>query len=69
VRKLELPVAGVDRIIRKGSNMRVSEKAAKVLAEYLEEQGIKVAQQAANFARHANRKTITEADIRLAIKP
>jgi len=66
---LELPVAGVDRIIRKGSNMRVSEKAAKVLAEYLEEQGIKVAQQAANFARHANRKTITEADIRLAIKP
>lgn len=64
----ELPVAAIDRIIRKGSNMRVSEKAAKSLADFLEDKGIKIAQQAAVLARHASRKTITEADIKLSIR-
>lgn len=64
----ELPSAAVDRIIRKGGGLRVSEKAAKELAEVLEEYGIKIAQQAAAFAKHAKRKTITEEDIRLAAK-
>lgn len=64
----ELPVAAVDRVIRKGGGLRVSEKAAKELAEVLEEHGIKVSQQAASFAKHAKRKTITAEDIRLAAK-
>lgn len=64
----ELPLAAVDRIIRKGSNLRVSDKAAKALAEILEEKGIKISQQAAVFARHANRKTVNESDIKLAAK-
>ena len=32
----ELPLAAVDRIIRKSSGIRVSSSAAKVLAEHLE---------------------------------
>ena len=64
----ELPIAAVDRIIRKATGIRVSEDAAKALAEILEEKGEKLSQQAAQFAKHANRKTITEADIKLAIK-
>ena len=64
----ELPLAAVDRIIRKAGGGRVSETAAKALAEILEEEGIKIAQQASVFAKHANRKTITESDIKLAKK-
>ena len=64
----ELPLAAVDRIIRKAGGGRVSEDAVKSLAEILEERGIKLAQQAGIFAKHANRKTITGADIRLAQK-
>lgn len=64
----ELPAAAVDRVIRKGGGLRVSEKAAKELAAVLEEYGIKISQQAAVFAKHAKRKTVTAEDIRLASK-
>lgn len=64
----ELPLAAVDRVIRKAGGERVSEDAASALAEILEEKGIKIAQQAATFAKHANRKTITAEDIQLANK-
>ncbi|PIU21545.1 MAG: histone [Candidatus Diapherotrites archaeon CG08_land_8_20_14_0_20_34_12] len=65
---VELPTAAVDRVIRKGGATRVSEGAARTLAEQLEEEGIKIAQKAVNFATHAKRRTVTEEDIRLAIK-
>ncbi len=63
-----LPVAAVDRIIRKGGSWRVSEPAAMALAEILEEEGVKIARKAGEFASHANRRTITDTDIRLAAK-
>lgn len=64
----ELPVAAVDRIIRKASGIRVSESAAKELALHLEEVGMKVAQEASLYSKHAGRKTVTDEDIRLALK-
>ena len=64
----ELPLAAVDRIIRKAGGIRVSEEAVAILSEILEEKGVSVARDAAVFAKHANRKTITDADIRLAVK-
>jgi len=64
----ELPLAAVDRIIRKASGLRVSEDAAKELGEVLEDEGQKVSREAAEFAKHANRKTVTAADIKLAVK-
>lgn len=64
----ELPLAAVDRIIRKAGGERVSESAVEELAEHLEEVGVKVSQKARVFANHANRKTITGDDIRLAVK-
>ena len=64
----ELPLAAIDRIIRKASGLRVSESAAKELSVFLEEEGMKVAQQASVFAKHAGRKTITDADIKLSLK-
>ena len=39
----ELPLAAVDRIIRKAGGGRVSEGAAGALSEILEEKGIKIA--------------------------
>lgn len=63
-----LPLASVDRLIRKSSSGRVSESAASELAVILEEYGAKISQKATELAKHANRKTITGPDIRLAQK-
>jgi DNA-binding protein len=64
----EIAIAATERIIRKGSGLRVSESASKALAEFLEEEGVRISQQAALFAKHAKRKTITSEDIKLALK-
>jgi DNA-binding protein len=64
----ELAIASIDRIIRKSSGLRVSDNASKVLSEYLEEVGMKIAQEASLYSKHAGRKTITDGDIKLALR-
>jgi len=63
-----LPLAAIDRVIRKAGAERVSESASQALGEVLEEHGIKISQQAAVFSKHAKRKTVTGEDIKLAVK-
>lgn len=65
---VELPIAAVDRIIRKATGKRVSEKAAEALAEILEDLGSQIAREAATLAEHAGRRTVRDVDIRLAAK-
>jgi histone H3/H4 len=63
-----LPVAPVDRLIRKAGAERVSDTGAEKLAKILEEVGEELARMAVDLTEHADRKTITDADVELAYK-
>lgn len=64
----EIPLAPVDRIIRKAGASRVSEDAAVAMAEILNDYGTEIAAVAARLASHAGRKTVVSDDIRLAMQ-
>ena len=64
--KSELSVAPMHRICKKAGASRVSEAAAKALANQLEEIGIKIAKEAIDYAMHAGRKTVKAKDIEIA---
>ncbi len=66
--KSDLPVAPVERLIRKAGAERVSPDAAEALSDVLEEYALKLGQKAAQLARHAGRKTVTAQDIKLAAR-
>jgi len=62
-----LPLAPVERIIRKAGAERVSEGAGMELARVLEDYGIEVSREAMTLAKHAHRTTVKDEDIRLAV--
>jgi len=64
----ELPIAAIDRLIRKAGAERVSEDAAVELSKILSEVATDISKQAIELARHAKRKTVTSEDIKLATK-
>jgi histone H3/H4 len=61
-----LPKAPVERLIRSSGAERVSDDAARTLAEVLEKVGHKISEHAKKYAMHAGRKTVIGQDIRLA---
>jgi len=63
-----IPVAPIDRLIRKAGAGRVSDKGAEKLASILEEVGEFIAHRAFELTEHTGRKTITDKDIELAYK-
>ena len=67
-KSMNIPVAPLDRLIRRAKAERVSEKAAYELGAVLEELGLEIANRAQELASHAGRKTVTGNDIRLAYK-
>ncbi len=58
----------MDKIMREAGALRVSEDAKDALAELLEKKALEVSAEAKKLAEHAGRKTVTEKDIRLALK-
>ncbi len=62
-----LPLAPVERIIRKAGAERVSEDAGVELANVLEDYGLEVSREAITLAKHAGRTTVKEEDVRLAV--
>jgi len=63
-----IPVAPVDKLIRKSGAERVSDKGAERLAQILEEVGEDISIRAYELTEHAKRKTITHKAIDLAYK-
>ena len=62
-----IPVAPLDRLIRKAGAKRVSQDAGEKLAEILEQIGLELSQQAIAFASHAGRSTVTAEDFDAAL--
>ena len=58
----------MDKIMRQAGAFRVSDDAKEALAEAVEEKALQIAKEAKKLAEHAGRKTITEKDIRLAVR-
>ena len=58
----------MDKIMREVSALRVADNAKEALANILEQQALEISIKAKNLAEHAGRKTITDKDIRLAVK-
>ena len=64
---MELPMAPIERLIKRAGAERVSDSAVEELADYLEEEVIKIASSAIKLSKHANRKTVTREDIKLVL--
>jgi len=65
---VEIPLATVDRLMRKAGAKRVSEDAAQAMAEVVEERALVIAAAAVKLAEHAGRRTVRDVDVRLAAK-
>ena len=65
---MSLPNAPIERIIRKAGAERVSEGAVEKLKLALEDLGDEIASEAIDMASHAERNTVKEEDVDMAMK-
>ncbi|KUO40594.1 MAG: histone [Hadesarchaea archaeon DG-33-1] len=65
---VEIPLATVDRLMRRAGAKRVSVDAARAMAEVVEERALVIATEAVKLAEHAGRRTVRDVDVRLASK-
>jgi len=63
-----LPLAAMEKILKKGGAERVGETAKAALRDILEERAEATARLAVRLASHAGRKTVKPEDIALAAK-
>lgn len=62
----DLPLAPVERIMKKAGIERASPESVQELADTLEEIGTEIARKASELAAFAKRKTVTDEDVKLA---
>lgn len=62
----DIPLASVERLMRRAGAERVGVDAATALRDTLEEIGREMSEKAARFAKHAGRKTVKAEDVKLA---
>jgi len=63
-----LPLAAMEKILKKCGAERVSDKAKITLKSIIEEKADEIAVNAVRLAKHAGRKTIKAGDVKLAAK-
>jgi len=63
-----LPAAAMAKLLKKAGAGRVGDDAAEALREHLEEYAVKVGEKAWRYAQHSGRKTVKDADVKLAVK-
>ena len=61
-----LPLAGMEKLLKKAGAERVSESAKEELREVLENIAEKIGAKSVRFSRHSGRKTVKASDIKLA---
>ena len=61
-----LPLAAMEKLLKKAGASRVSEDAKEALRDILEEKAKEIGEKAVTFAAHSKRTTIKAADINLA---
>ena len=64
--KKELPLAPLERLLRNAGAKRVSKTAVKEFAGVIADYAHDLSAEAATLAKHAGRKTIIDADVRMA---
>lgn len=68
MRKNILPLAAMEKLLKKAGAPRVSEDAKEALQEVLEDYAAELGARAVTFSGHSGRKTIKASDVRLAVK-
>lgn len=63
-----IPLAAMEKVLKKGGSERVADSAKEALKTVLEEKAEEIAKSAVQLAAHAGRKTVKAGDIKLAIK-
>ena len=63
-----LPLAAMERLLKKTGAIRVSEDAKEALREALETRSEEIGKRATELAAHTGRKTVKSVDIKLAVK-
>ncbi|UCG94974.1 MAG: histone family protein [archaeon] len=61
-----LPLAPIERILKKAGANRVSKEACEEFAGVIEEVAFELAAETASLATHAGRKTVLAKDVKLA---
>ncbi|MCK5281920.1 MAG: NFYB/HAP3 family transcription factor subunit [Nanoarchaeota archaeon] len=62
-----IPLAAMEKIMRKAGANRVSDDSKEALKEVIEDKAKEISGRAIKFAMHAGRKTVKAGDIKLAV--